>query len=249
MSSEKVIHLAKFVDIDAMIALGTQFFEENKISDSAKWFGLAANSSNATEYAVIRAIQTGSVVARSLQDVQKWKESYSEWDKVHHWCISIFEKQIENEEYKSIAMDYLISSLYGLGYTLYRMNLIDVAIKRLRVGLDFNNDDISLLYGACLIESDQFKENPSSEIHKAYPYLKIAETTKTNVAEDIIYQILMVLAFAYRTNEISDIKTDIEAAYHCVEKAAALPGNLGETAKQELSKYKKGLFGGIVYKG
>ena len=248
MTLEEVTLIAEDGDVEAMYALGNHYYQEKEFIDACEWFDRAACGGHTESFPL--AMMTNGVAALIVQEMGLWQRALGYWQNALKWCGAIFEKpDLFGEKTKDVAQEQFKDCTYGLGYNFYRMKQFPDAMKLLKNGLE-NDNRCKLLFGLCVFECHE--DDAVTGMKEAYSYLAIAETDCPDVADDLIFQSLMLLANLYRhahVINIAGVRTDIGRAYQCVAKAAALPDELGAAAQEELKKYSKGLFGSYTYNG
>lgn len=248
MTLEEVTRLAEDGNVDAMYALGNHYYQEKEFIDACEWFDHAACGGLTESYPL--AMMTNSIAALMIQEMGLWQRALDHWRNVLKWCGAIFaEPDLFGEQTKDAAQEQFKECTYGMGYNFYRMKQIPDAMKLLKNGLETDNR-CKLLFGLCTF--DCYGEDAVAGMREAYNYLVVAETDCPDVADDLTFQALMLLANLYRhahVINVAGVRTDIGRAYQCVAKAATLPDELGAAAQKELKKYTKGLFGSYTYNG
>ena len=241
MNREILTEQANGGDVQAMIQLGRDFASENNFFDAAEWFDKAADTGNV--YAIDMAMRVNAVNANMLHTMGLWERSCNTWSKALNYALTILQnRESFDEDTQSLATDNLSESAFNMGLNFYRLKQPNNAIKILKSVIE-TDERASLLYGICLTDTEEFQTSPKVIAQQAYPHLKLAETSSLNVPEDLLFVSLMLLATFYRSPAISGINGTVEMAYNCVKKATTLSEELAASARQELSKYHKGLFG------
>ena len=248
MTLEEAVQAAESGDVKAMYALGNHYYQEKEFIDACEWFDRAACSGHTESFPL--AMMTNTIAALIIQEMGLWQRALDYWQNALKWCGAIFQKpDLFADQTKDLASEKFKDSIYGICYNFYRMEQFSDAMKLLRNELDTDNR-YKLLFGLCVFAS--YGDDAVTGIKEAYHYLTVAETDCPDVADDLIFQSLMLLANLYRhahTIQVPGVRADIERAYRCVTKAAALPGEIGTAAQEELKKYSKGLFGSYTYNG
>lgn len=248
MTLEEAVQAAENGNIGAMNALGQYYFENNEVGNACEWYERAATNGHTPSFPM--AMMLNATTALSLQGLQFWEQALEFWSNTQKWCGAIIkEADLFSEEAVDLAIKHFKDSCYGIGYNLYRMKRFQEAMKLLRSNVD-EDSRCKLLFGLCAFECHG--DDAVSGLKEAYNYLMVAENDCPDIADDLIFQALMLLANLYRHAHIIHIpgvRTDIARAYQCVEKAAMLPDEIGVAAQEELKKYSKGLFGSYTYNG
>lgn len=188
----------------------------------------------------------GSIYADNMA---QFETAIPEWETAKKYCQIILNhaNQFSEGEITS-TQENLAKATYGLGYSLYYLHEYQ---KAANVLCDFinSNERCRFLFGMVLWSA---YEDKMAGAREAYQYIQTVETSALDVEPELIYEGLLTLALIYRSAHLLNIpgvQTDIERAYHCVRQAASLPGEMGQSAAEELKKYRQGFFGGYTYQG
>lgn len=253
MTLDEVIYLAENGDFQAILTLGNFYFENEKHAEAAKWFATAADSDEATIYAATMAILSNAIKAHAEQGIGSLSNAFHTWQKVRSWCFNLLNTPTTPTENKKIALENLATSAYGMAYCLYGNNQINDALNVLETAIkqDSATDEINILYGVCLVDSNSqlYCTDPNLAFSKAYPYLKVIETTSADIDDTIAALALYSLGIIYRMSDIPDTPINIEASYECIKRISSISESMGELANQDLKNYKRNAYGKLVYCG
>ena len=242
MTLEEAKQAAESGQVQAMTALGNYYYEQKKVWDACDWFDRAAEAED--PYGVEMSMHINCIIAVTLEAMGQWEDAAARWDTASRRSRLILSRPERfSDTAAPEAREMAAKSTYGLGLDLLRLGRPRDAMAILRRATE-TDPKCRFLYGMCLAESEP--EDMLTALRGAYPYLAAAETGELKVEDDLLFRGLMYLALIYRKAgvvNIPGVKTDVERALECVSLAAALPGELGEKAREEERRYHKGLFG------
>lgn len=248
MTLEEAIQAANGGDVEAMKALGNYYYEQKEFSDASEWWDKAVECGDIRTALVAGGLHSmmGGIYADGMA---QFKMAIPEWETARKYCQIILNhsNQFSENEITSTQED-LAKAAYGLGYSFYYLHEYQQAADALS---DFTDSDerCRFLFGMVLWSAYEDKVAGARE---AYQYIQTVESSTLDIEPDLIYEGSLTLALIYRSAHLLNIpgvQTDIERAYHCVQRAASLPGEIGQSAAEELKKYRQGFFGGYTYQG
>lgn len=208
--------------------------------------------------------QSQSKLRAILKEDLDWEESLAAWQGVYADAQYVIGHSEATDEEKQTALKNLADSILGIGSRLFDMEEYGQAAEILESGLQSNAADVraKIVLGLVYFNlGTQAGRNSDAQnfrqfLATSYHYLKYAED---NVELDEFsskykYFSLYNLAVLYRqaVPGVSSIPRDVERSYQCIRQAASLPELPDEAyalLNSELSKYRKGFFGGYTYNG
>lgn len=260
MTVTEMTNLANNGDVKAMSALGEYYTKNKHTYEAWKWYTMAAENGHTPS--IVYAALSGKIIAIALvkgaSDIEGAIEAYEKT--VKYSDLSLKSAEVPQVTKKSIA-DQLPSILFRLGYFLFMKGRFETAEHYMQHPAVQKDPACRLILGLCYFDRSLMEKN-TKLIQQAVPLLKAVE--QTTLAEykydDIEYMAFLNymaytnLAHIYRIPdafELRSIKSNVVAAREYVVKSIPFgdkfDADLGDTARKELQKYKKGFFGGYSY--
>lgn len=248
MTLEEAVQAAESGNIGAMNSLGDYFFEQNEIEKANQWFSKSATAGS--PYGIHQSMLCDMMFAMASEDLGLWQDALDSWNAARAKALVLVQHEEVAENFKESARTQFLNTIViGLGLANTCLKNYDMAIEWLKESED---DRAKILLGYCY-----FQGSDDTHSHaKAFHLMKIlSEKPDVKLPASVKWVCLINLSMLYRFGDNlpdQSIKTDVAAAYRCVEMATTLPElseKLAGIAREELKKYTKGLFGSYSYNG
>lgn len=242
MTLEEAIEKANGGDVGAMESLGSYYMDEHNLGEAFNWFVKAADEGSFS----------GMVMSANMFN------TLAEYDKLHGEWEKAYAKLSQSQFYASKALlsaEDITPILKILGDAMYGRAFIQnyifkdkhTALETIKMGGDSSVLKHRILQAVCI---DLDCEENISEAYKLLSVLKDTKAEELKISEyDSMdqnvfvdgFEILAILLRIY-FNQIDLAAEVLIKGYNCITAE-----NGRKTIANELSHYKKGLFGGYKY--
>lgn len=260
MTLEETIRAAENGDTKSMIALGNYYIDEEEYKEAYQWFKNASDAGSLM--GLFSAMRMARILGTLYEDLDDEQALNYRLDALVR-CMTIMQCSGEGELIKTAKNEAFASYRtieYEAATSFYELKKYQKAIDMVQSSADDGDVPARILVGQChfklgsLAGRDGDTQAFSTELETAYHYLKDIEgnTPIEGVSSKYAHFALFSLAILYRERVGLNIPFDIERSYYCLKQARSLPDMPPEAYQQldkELSKYHKGIMGGLSYRG
>lgn len=241
MTLEEAIEKANGGDVGAMESLGSYYMEERELGNAFRWFLKAADEGSV--FGMVMSANMYNTTAENDRLSGEWEKAYDKFSRAQFYAA----KAMPSLEDTTQIFETLNKAFYGRAFI--QKNIFkdySSALETIKMG-DSSILKNRVLEGLC-IELDS-KEN----IFEAYKLLSILKDRKVEelkineyneMDQNTFVEGFTILALLLRMffNQIGSAAEVLTKGYNCITYE-----NGRKRIADELSHYKKGLFGGYKY--